>query len=67
LFWASLAGGLGAPLTLFFLIRIACDRTAMGTARVGKMLSCAGWVVGAVVTLSATLFLLTALGARTSG
>jgi Mn2+/Fe2+ NRAMP family transporter len=57
LYWASLAGGLATPLTLWFLMAIAQDRGLMGEARINGALAIAGWATTAVVTLSCLAFL----------
>lgn len=66
LYWASIAGGLSTPLTLYFLVRLACDSKTMGQARIGTALASTGWIVGCVVTLAAAIFLVTASVTRTS-
>ncbi len=67
LYWASIAGGLATPVTLYFLVRIACDRVSMGPARIGRPLATSAWAVAGVVTLASAIFLATAWAARTSG
>lgn len=57
LFLSSLAGGLATPLTLVLLLLAARDRQVMGDRRIGRGLAAAGWVVAAVVTVAALLFL----------
>jgi Mn2+/Fe2+ NRAMP family transporter len=52
LFWASIAGGLGTPITLILMNAVARDRSAMGAFRIGLPLSIAGWAVTTVVTLA---------------
>jgi Mn2+/Fe2+ NRAMP family transporter len=57
LYWASIAGGLATPLTLFFAVRIARDRTIMGEHRIGGGLAAAGWITTAVsIALCAAFF-----------
>jgi Mn2+/Fe2+ NRAMP family transporter len=50
LFAASIAGGIGTPVSLVFLLRISRDRATMGRWRTPQALSAAGWVVAVVVT-----------------
>jgi Mn2+/Fe2+ NRAMP family transporter len=65
LYWASLAGGVATPLTLFFLVRIARDRRAMGDYRIGPVFAAAGWLVATVVLVAGALFLFTEITRRT--
>jgi Mn2+/Fe2+ NRAMP family transporter len=58
LYWASVAGGLGTPLTLWLLVAIARNRAIMGESRIGAGLATGGYVVAAIVTLSCAIFLL---------
>jgi len=57
LYWASIAGGLATPLTLYFLVRIARDRRTMGHYRIGSSVAASAWIVTLVVTLAAAAFL----------
>lgn len=57
LYWASVAGGLATPLTLWFLVAIAQSRAIMGENRVKGGLAYAGWAVTAIVTASCIVFL----------
>jgi Mn2+/Fe2+ NRAMP family transporter len=66
LFWASVAGGLGTPVTLWLLVAIARDRTIMGPSRISTKLAAAGYAVAAIVTLSCLLFLVQPLFLSTS-
>ncbi|MBV8081581.1 MAG: divalent metal cation transporter [Candidatus Eremiobacteraeota bacterium] len=59
LYWASLGGGVATPVTLFFAVRIARDKTMMGEHRIGPWLGAAGWLVTALITASAILFFAT--------
>jgi Mn2+/Fe2+ NRAMP family transporter len=63
LYWASVAGGVATPLTLWFLVSIARNRTIMGEGRVGNALAWSGWAVTAVVTASSVAFLAVTLRA----
>jgi Mn2+/Fe2+ NRAMP family transporter len=58
LYWASIAGGLATPLTLFFLVRVARDAHIMGPHRIGPLFAASAWVVTGVVTIAAAAFLL---------
>ncbi len=66
LYWASVAGGLGTPVTLWLLVAIAHDRTIMGPSRIGIKLAVAGYSVAAVVTLSCVIFLVQLFSSSTS-
>jgi Mn2+/Fe2+ NRAMP family transporter len=58
LFYASIAGGLGAPITLAGLVLVAGDRGAMRGRPVGVPLRVAGWVVAAVISVLGLLYVL---------
>jgi Mn2+/Fe2+ NRAMP family transporter len=57
LFWSSLAGGLGTPITLALLLLVARHRGIMGTHRIGPRLAGGGWLVTAVVVAACAVFL----------
>ncbi|MGA8473763.1 MAG: divalent metal cation transporter [Candidatus Cybelea sp.] len=57
LYWASVAGGLATPLTLWFIIAIAQNRAIMGENRIRGWLAVAGWTVTAIVSASCVIFL----------
>jgi Mn2+/Fe2+ NRAMP family transporter len=57
LFLSSIAGGLATPFTLVLMLLAACDERVMGERCIGRGLAAAGWVVAAVVTVAALLFL----------
>jgi len=57
LFLSSLAGGLGTPVTLLFLMLLARDRRMMGEHRISGRLAIAGWVVTLIVAAACVLFL----------
>jgi len=57
LFWSSLAGGLGTPITLALLMLVARDRGIMGAQRIGSRLAIGGWLVTAVVVTAGVVFL----------
>jgi Mn2+/Fe2+ NRAMP family transporter len=57
LFWSSLAGGLGTPVTLALLMLVARNRGIMGKQRIGPRLAIGGWLVTAVVVLACAVFL----------
>ena len=50
LFVASIAGGLGTPVSLVFLLRAAADEQLMGGRPVSGWLLLSGWVVAAVLS-----------------
>ena len=52
LFWASIAGGVATPLTLCFLIAVACDRRTMGERRIGTVPAAFAWGATCVVVAS---------------
>lgn len=56
LYWASVAGGLATPLTLWFLIAIAQSRAVMGEHRIKGLLAYSGWAVTTIVTASCVAF-----------
>jgi Mn2+/Fe2+ NRAMP family transporter len=58
LYWASVAGGLATPLTLWFLISIAQNRALMGESVIRGWMAVAGWAVTAIVTASCLAFLI---------
>jgi Mn2+/Fe2+ NRAMP family transporter len=57
LFWSSLAGGLGTPITLALLMLVARNRGVMGAQRIGSRLAIGGWLVTAVVVTACVVFL----------
>ncbi len=57
LYWASVAGGLATPLTLWFLVAIAQNRAVMGENRIKGLLLYSGWAVTTIVTASCVAFL----------
>ena len=57
LYWASVAGGLATPLTLWFLVSIAQNRAVMGENRIKGWLAFGGWAVTIIVTASCLAFL----------
>lgn len=58
LYWASVAGGLGTPLTLWLLVAIARNRAIMGESRIGAGLALGGYAVATIVTFSCAIFLI---------
>ena len=61
LFWASIAGGLATPITLWFLVAIAGDRKVMGRYRAGATLTACAWVVTVVAALVAVTYIVSAV------
>ena len=57
LFIASIVGGIGTPIGLMFLMLVAHDRRLMGGERVEGLVSIAGWVVTALVTIVTVVYL----------
>lgn len=57
LFVASIAGGLGTPVTLALMMLIARDRRIMGDRRLSAPLVVAGWAVAAAVSLACLAFI----------
>lgn len=57
LFLSSIAGGLGTPVTLLFLMLLSRDRRVMGEHRISRRLAIAGWVVTLIVAAACVLFL----------
>lgn len=50
LYAASIAGAVGTPVSLVFLLLVARDRPTMGQGRVSRGLTVAGYVIAALVT-----------------
>jgi Mn2+/Fe2+ NRAMP family transporter len=59
---ASVIGGLGTPLGLVILVRLARDPQVMGGQTISRPLAAAGWTVAAAVTALGVLFLAVAAG-----
>ena len=57
LFWASIAGGLGTPITLVLMNCVARSQRIMGPDRISLRLSVVGWAVTTLVTLACLAFL----------
>jgi Mn2+/Fe2+ NRAMP family transporter len=57
LFWASIAGGLGTPISLVLMLLAARDRQVMRGVSIGKPLLVAGWFTTAVVMAACAAFL----------
>jgi Mn2+/Fe2+ NRAMP family transporter len=57
LFWSSIAGAFGTPITLAFMMLIARDRSMMKEHRIGPPLAGAGWIVTAIVISACSVFL----------
>jgi Mn2+/Fe2+ NRAMP family transporter len=54
---ASIIGGLGAPIGLVVLVRLARDRQVMGSQVISLRLALAGWAVAVVVGGAGLLYL----------
>jgi Mn2+/Fe2+ NRAMP family transporter len=61
LYWASIAGGVATPVTLVCMLLVARNRETMRGRPIAAPLACAGWVVTAIVTVSAFGFILSAV------
>ncbi len=61
LFDASIAGGIGTPVGLAYLLVVAQDRTLMHGEPIGRPLAVAGWLVTGAVGLLSALYLLNLL------
>jgi Mn2+/Fe2+ NRAMP family transporter len=57
LFAASLAGGLGTPISMLFLMLVAQQPPDIGGYRISRALLAAGWGTTVVVTAASTIFL----------
>ena len=57
LFYGSIAGGLGTPVTLAMMLLAARDKKVMGEHRVGRGLAIGGWIVFAVVAGASAIYL----------
>jgi len=57
LFYASIAGGLGTPVGLAYLLVVARDRVAMHGEPIGRRLALGGWLVTAAVGVLSVLYL----------
>lgn len=62
LFAASIAGGLGTPISLAFLLLVAGNRRIMGDERVSPALSFFGWGTAIMVTGVSIYFLWQQMG-----
>ena len=57
LFYASIAGGIGAPVGLACLVLVAGDPTVMRGRPIGPALRAAAWIVTAVISVAGVLYL----------
>jgi Mn2+/Fe2+ NRAMP family transporter len=57
LFWASVAGGLGTPIGLAFLMLIGSERSLMGGDAISGRLKLAGWTVAAIIATVSVIYL----------
>jgi len=64
LYWSSIAGGLGTPISLVFLLKIARDHRLMGEETTGRVVAAVGWLTTALVTAISLYFLYQQLGRR---
>jgi Mn2+/Fe2+ NRAMP family transporter len=56
LFWASIAGGIGAPISLAFLLLLARRPDVMGDRQVSLLATSAGWATFVIVTILSLYF-----------
>jgi len=63
LFWSSILGGLGTPISLAFLLVLARDRGLMREQRVSRVWAVIGWLTVAVTAIVGLDFLWMQLGA----
>ncbi len=57
LFWASIAGGFGTPVTLGLLVMLSRSERTMSGNIAPAWLATAGWVVTAVITIASLAFI----------
>lgn len=57
LFWASIAGGIGTPVTLGLLVMLSRSKRMMAGAISPVWLATAGWIVTAVITTASLAFI----------
>jgi Mn2+/Fe2+ NRAMP family transporter len=62
LYWTSVAAGVATPVTLAFMLLVACNRETMRGRPIGAWLAGAGWAVTAIVAATALAFIATAKG-----
>lgn len=64
LFWASVAGGLGTPISLVFLLLVARNPKVMGDHRVGTVPYAVGWATAVIVSAVSLYFLWDEFGSK---
>ena len=57
LFWASIAGGVGTPVTLGLLVMLSRSRRLMSGNMISPWLAASGWVVTAIITIASIAFI----------
>lgn len=57
LFWASIAGGIGTPVTLGLLVMLSRSKRMMAGNISPVWLATAGWIVAAVITIASLAFI----------
>ena len=62
LFISSIVGGIGTPISLAFLLRVAGNRRIMGERLIGTLLSVVGWGTAIVIGAISVYFLWQQLG-----
>lgn len=58
LFFSSILGGFGTPITLVLLLLVARDREVMGDHRIAPWLATGGWITALVVVAACIVFLI---------
>ncbi len=57
LFWASIAGGIGTPVTLGLLVLLSRSHRAMDGNPAPQWLATSGWIVTAIITIASLAFI----------
>jgi Mn2+/Fe2+ NRAMP family transporter len=57
LFYSGIAGGLGTPVTLVFMMLIAQNRKIMHKHAIGRVLAASGWLITAIVVAACSVYL----------
>jgi len=58
---ASVIGGLGTPVGLFILLRLARDRQIMGSQPISGRLAAGGWLITIMLSALGLLFVVSAV------
>ncbi len=57
LFWASIGGGIGTPVTLGLLVMLSRSRRTMSGDMISPWLAGAGWIVTGIITAASVAFI----------